>query len=76
VQPFLFHKATVIWAEIAVQHILMLIMPPQSLPVKPAGVPPGALLPIRLTFPTIESILVERATFPEARSRGRQSAPK
>jgi hypothetical protein len=76
VQPIHFHKATVIWAEIAVQHILMPIMTPQPLPAKPAGAPPGALLPIRLTFPTIESILVKRATSPEARSRGRQSAPK
>jgi hypothetical protein len=43
-QPVLFHERSVSWTEVAVQHILMPIMTPQSLPAKAAPAPLGRLL--------------------------------
>ena len=37
VQPILFHEMSVSWTEIAVQHILMPFMTPQSVSTKSAG---------------------------------------
>ncbi len=44
-RPILFHKATVSWTEIVVQHKIAPIMTPQSLPAKTAQVPLDKLLP-------------------------------
>jgi hypothetical protein len=45
VQPILFPEESVSWTEIAVQHILMPFMTPQSLAANTTGAPLGRLLP-------------------------------
>jgi len=44
-QPILFHKSTVSWTEIPVQHKIVPIMIPQSALAKAAPAPPETLLP-------------------------------